>query len=224
MAKQQKNNLLDYKSPFSTILRSLMTENNTTQDALAAVTRKTRQTISQYVNGISEPGYDTLIKIADYYNVSVDYILGRTQDRRVQPSIYDQVGLSEKNITLLRLAHRANTSADNMQELTHYICQEALKDYILIDKIHIDEETETYIKRRASVIASTLPSFIDTIIEMATATNLLLDSYSQIESTDYRNPGLSDLTYNEFVEYKIYQIANVITWELRRKFIEIDVL
>jgi len=111
-----------------------------------------------------------------------------------------------------------------MQELTHYICQEALKDYILIDKIHIDEETETYIKRRASVIASTLPSFIDTIIEMATATNLLLDSYSQIESTDYRNPGLSDLTYNEFVEYKIYQIANVITWELRRKFIEIDVL
>ena len=122
------------------------------------------------------------------------------------------------------MAHRANTSADNMQELTHYICQEALKDYILIDKIHIDEETETYIKRRASVIASTLPSFIDTIIEMATATNLLLDSYSQIESTDYRNPGLSDLTYNEFVEYKIYQIANVITWELRRKFIEIDVL
>ena len=168
-----------------------------------------------------------LCAFSKLYGVSTDYILGLSDTKSSNTSVQTitaATGLAECNAKLLSLAHSASSSLDDMQELTRYICQDALKDYIFIDKIHIDEKTNTFIKRRASVIASTLPTFIDTIIELASASNLLLDSYSQIETTDHRNPGLSDLTYNEFVEYKIYQIANVITWELRRKFIEIDVL
>lgn len=73
------------ENQFSSTLRILMTVPPiTTQAQLAEITGKTRQTISQYVNGISEPGYDTLVKIADYFEVSIDYLLGRCQGKGIQ--------------------------------------------------------------------------------------------------------------------------------------------
>lgn len=94
------------KSPFATTLWLLMNEQPvTTQAQLAEITGKTRQTISQYVNGVSEPGYDTLVKIADHFKVSLDYLLGRskarTQDNSIQAAC-DTTGLSEKSIYRLR--------------------------------------------------------------------------------------------------------------------------
>lgn len=38
-----------------------------------------RSTYSGYENDTRYPDYDTLIKIADYFNVSVDYLLGRAE-------------------------------------------------------------------------------------------------------------------------------------------------
>ena len=40
----------------------------------------TQNTISRYENGEREPGIKELIAIADYFKVSVDYILERTDD------------------------------------------------------------------------------------------------------------------------------------------------
>ena len=39
-----------------------------------------QNTISRYETGEREPGIDELIKIADYFNVSVDYLIGRTEN------------------------------------------------------------------------------------------------------------------------------------------------
>ena len=97
MARIKKEIADAYNMPFPVALRTLMGEKSTTQENIAKVTGKTRQTVSQYVNGISEPSYETLIKIADFFNVSVDYLLGRTKDRRRDPTIYDKIGLSEES-------------------------------------------------------------------------------------------------------------------------------
>ena len=92
-------------SPFATRLWLLMNEQpGTTQAQLAEITGKTRQTISQYVNGVSEPGYDTLIKIADHFHVSLDYLLGRSDVASIDLSVQDIhriTGLSEVNIASL---------------------------------------------------------------------------------------------------------------------------
>ena len=40
-----------------------------------------QNTISRYETGERQAGYDELIKIADYFNVSIDYLLGRTEDK-----------------------------------------------------------------------------------------------------------------------------------------------
>ena len=43
-----------------------------------------QNTISRYETGEREPGLNELIKIADYFNVSIDYLLERTNNPKIQ--------------------------------------------------------------------------------------------------------------------------------------------
>ncbi len=42
-----------------------------------------QNTISRYETGVLEADYATLIKFADYFNVSVDYLLERTDNPKM---------------------------------------------------------------------------------------------------------------------------------------------
>lgn len=100
MARSNKDG---YNNPFPKRLRELM-GTSITQETLSSKIGKTRQTVSQYVNGISEPGYDTLVKIADFFDVSTDYLLGRTLTRTAdttKQAVMEYTGLSEANVNSL---------------------------------------------------------------------------------------------------------------------------
>ena len=43
-----------------------------------------QNTISRYETGEREPSINELIKIADYFNVSIDYLLERTNNPNIQ--------------------------------------------------------------------------------------------------------------------------------------------
>lgn len=45
-----------------------------------AVGLKTAGAINQFEKGLNLPSIETLVAIADFFNVSVDYLLGRTDD------------------------------------------------------------------------------------------------------------------------------------------------
>lgn len=62
---------------FPWILTQLRERTNTKQKTLAKVLGVTPSVVSQYEKGKALPGYDVLQKIADYFDVSVDYLLGR---------------------------------------------------------------------------------------------------------------------------------------------------
>ena len=49
----------------------------TSQSKLALDLNMNQKTISRYENLEREADYETLIKIADYFDVSLDYLLGR---------------------------------------------------------------------------------------------------------------------------------------------------
>ena len=61
-------------------LKELRKKKGLTQLRLATELNTTQNTISRYETGEHEPGIAELIKIADYFNVSVDYLIGRTDD------------------------------------------------------------------------------------------------------------------------------------------------
>lgn len=61
---------------FKERLKQLRIETETKQEALARYLNVGISTVSMYETGQREPSLDILIKIAEYFNVSVDYLLG----------------------------------------------------------------------------------------------------------------------------------------------------
>ena len=66
------------------ILRELREDRDLKQKDIAEILKTTQQVYSRYENGINEIPIHHLIILADYYKVSVDYILGRTDNPKIQ--------------------------------------------------------------------------------------------------------------------------------------------
>ena len=53
---------------------------NLTQKQLAAGVNISEVGLQNYENGRRKPAYDVLIALADFFNVSLDYLCGRSDD------------------------------------------------------------------------------------------------------------------------------------------------
>ncbi|MCL2604732.1 MAG: helix-turn-helix domain-containing protein [Defluviitaleaceae bacterium] len=62
-------------------LRSLREDNDLTQADVAKLINKRQQQYSKYETGESEPSLSALSTLADYYGISIDYLMGRTSCR-----------------------------------------------------------------------------------------------------------------------------------------------
>ena len=67
-------------------LRGIREDRDLKQKDLAAYLNVSQNTYSQYETGVIALTADVLIKLADYYNVSVDYLLDRTHNPKLQPN------------------------------------------------------------------------------------------------------------------------------------------
>lgn len=63
---------------FSSRLRELRQHANLRQGQVATLIGVTKSTISTYENGARQPSFDILIRLANLYRVSTDYLLGQT--------------------------------------------------------------------------------------------------------------------------------------------------
>lgn len=64
-------------------IQNLRTDNDLTIKTLSAEIGLHRDVYARYEKGLRDVPTDVLIKLADYYNVSVDYLLGRTNKKEV---------------------------------------------------------------------------------------------------------------------------------------------
>ena len=62
-------------------LRDLREDNDITQTQIASVLNIKQNTYSQYENGKRQMPLELLWKLADYYNTSIDYLVGRTNTK-----------------------------------------------------------------------------------------------------------------------------------------------
>ena len=70
---------------FAQRLTQLRESKDLKKNQLAAILNVSDSCISQYEHGRSMPGCDILVRLAQYFGVSVDYLLGNDCDRRFAP-------------------------------------------------------------------------------------------------------------------------------------------
>ena len=82
----KENNTIGEHEIFATRLRGLMEKQDTTHQQLADILNVSRQAVSSYYFGKRQPNFQKLIEIAEYFNVSTDYLLGVSEFRN-----YDEI-------------------------------------------------------------------------------------------------------------------------------------
>jgi transcriptional regulator with XRE-family HTH domain len=68
------------KDFFAQRLRALRISSNITVADLCDTIDITKSAISRFENGKDNPSCNTLVALADYFNVSLDYLVGRSDD------------------------------------------------------------------------------------------------------------------------------------------------
>ena len=61
-------------------IRDLRNDHGLTQKQIAKLLNVSQNTYSQYEIGVSRFPLDAVVKLAEYYNVSVDYLVGLTDE------------------------------------------------------------------------------------------------------------------------------------------------
>ena len=64
-------------------LKELRVKRGISQLKLAMDTGLNQNSVSRYESGAREADYATLIRLADYFDVSIDYLLGRTDNPKM---------------------------------------------------------------------------------------------------------------------------------------------
>jgi len=94
------NSIDNYNKHFPVTLRKLIERKNTTIKAVADYIGVSRQAVSQYQDGSTQPNAETVVKIAEFFNVTTDYLL-TGQNKEVDESLNitcDFTGLSPKAV------------------------------------------------------------------------------------------------------------------------------
>lgn len=66
--------------PIGEKLRALRIQKNVTQKEIATNINVSPISLQRFEYGTVRPSLDTLIALADYFNVSLDYLVGRSDD------------------------------------------------------------------------------------------------------------------------------------------------
>lgn len=148
----------------------LLMKSRKRQKDLAAHLGVTDNTISYFVSGKRTPNIEQIIKIAQYFGVSTDYILGvsdaETNDKDVQ-FICDYTGLSESSIKILN-NFKESIKFDFLNHLIRNLPflagVEYYKDSLKEERKYIDDSTDKidkFISRHRNLPSDISSHFIE---------------------------------------------------------------
>lgn len=98
---------------FSTVMSELRHARGLSQRTVAAELRISQALLSHYENGAREPGLAFVCRACDYYGVSADFMLGRTETPHCRPEQLDALHTLVQEARAL--ADRAQTTLDGIQ-------------------------------------------------------------------------------------------------------------
>lgn len=107
---------MDFKDFKMDNLRQIREKKNITQTKLSVDIEVSQELISHYETGKSKPNIETLLKLAEYFNCSTDYLLERTN----HPSTVKD--LNVKDIEINNIIDKYNSlSAENKKQFSNYL-------------------------------------------------------------------------------------------------------
>lgn len=103
-------------------LKKLREARGISQQRLADQFCLSQQSIHKYENGLAEPDFNTLIKFADYFHTSIDYIIGYYDDEHTTPPVI-------------------NVTPENIKEAHHLMLYRKLSPNV---QLHLDGMLEAF--------------------------------------------------------------------------------
>jgi transcriptional regulator with XRE-family HTH domain len=139
--KEKDRYTINLKAFFPTQMRKLRSELKITQETLANEIGVTKSTISLYETGDNVPDIKTLAKIADFYGVSADWLLGRTPDPTTDidvKAICEKTGLTGDAIEILVLYNeqakttktKVNIPIEKLKIISFLLCNVKNDDFL----------------------------------------------------------------------------------------------
>ncbi|MBQ8634476.1 MAG: helix-turn-helix transcriptional regulator [Lachnospiraceae bacterium] len=129
---------------FQDRLRALRIAHGLTQEQLSAMLRVSRSAVGMYENGLREPDYETLNNAAEYFNVSIDYLLGR---EKITDNI--NIVLSEEDCRYNQIRKKVSNGEKISHDELAYFRTETLgiiKEASSLFKRYSDELEEVYLQ------------------------------------------------------------------------------
>lgn len=181
-----KNDIFfNYDGVFHSRLRDLIKEHEITKQKLSEEIGVSRQAISQYCDGSTIPNADKLLKIAEFFNTSTDYLLGlsdvQSTDTEVR-AICEYTGLSEEAIGDLHLI------VENINKESG-----AYPSWLTAEDIFESKEFEKqvlqmisyfiYNERFKDAVVDTI-SYMDTLSDRISAINALTEKINKEDKLD----------------------------------------
>ncbi|GIM32757.1 MAG: helix-turn-helix transcriptional regulator [Paraclostridium bifermentans] len=105
---------------FAEILKEERLQTGLNQVEFAKIFNVTKQTVSNWENGNRNPDSSTLSKLADYFGVTVDYLLGRTDERNTHKE-KPKLDPSIKTIAAHRIGDIEDLSDEAIEKINEYI-------------------------------------------------------------------------------------------------------
>lgn len=95
-------------------LKELRLERGLSQQQLAKQIETTQSNIGRWENGINEPTASQLIKLANYFDCTIDFLVGRVDDFGISDNDRASQLKEKSTTTFLTLYTRLNDSAKNI--------------------------------------------------------------------------------------------------------------
>ena len=108
-------------------LKFLRNEKGESLEKIAKQLNVTIQTISNYENEKRDMTPDTIIKLAEYFGVSTDYLLGKS-DIRNPEQIDDPLGLSKIGFSMKDYAPPTEKQKEQLEEIIKTILKDNKKE------------------------------------------------------------------------------------------------
>lgn len=189
------------------VLRKLIDDEGVKRAELAKYLGVSDAAIGQYYNGETLPTMEKLMKLADFFQVSTDYLLGRTDIKSVdltEKAICKYTGLTEKALFAITNMHK--------------ICKEKIYSHTTPFQCLINLLSSTYITRICNLLAIYLCERAEqycTIEETRRITKIHIKEELQndIGYDFYSDNRYQDLLTNEDVEREMLEFLE---WKLSK--------